>query len=69
MKTALQAELIAKQVIAHYLDMCNPLVPGDTSRLPTKIIGVTQRQIEALSNAASRRDQSETTKSDPVSKN
>lgn len=55
MLNAEKAEQLAKEAIANYLHVANPLVAGDTQKLLQKMRGVIDRQIESLEGRAANR--------------
>jgi hypothetical protein len=49
---AVKAEGFARQSIAHYLELCNPMVAGDTQKYLRKLAGTAQRQADELDDRA-----------------
>lgn len=54
---AAKAEDLAKQAVANYLTVCNPLQPGETQQYLKKLGGVCARHIVNLDGAAAERQQ------------
>lgn len=55
MLTPEKAEELAKNVISNYIEVANPIEPGDTRKLLTKLQGVLSRHIQSIDELATRR--------------